>query len=140
MKLRNRVECRGTANALDQAIAGRVVAGLGGAGMTALVSVIITGIPPSSLRWSKWLTLAFYSRRYCISWSGSCTTKLCQLSCSTGQERRSSTGRTPCGYYWVEMVSGTFAANTELYKDLHPLYLSYCHTMPQSSHGHSEIC
>lgn len=50
MKLINRLECRGTATALDQAIAGRVVAGLGGAGMTALVSVIITGIPPSSPR------------------------------------------------------------------------------------------
>ena len=37
---------RGTAATLDQAIAGRVVAGLGGAGMIALISVIITGKSP----------------------------------------------------------------------------------------------
>ena len=40
---------RGTASTLNQAIVGRLVAGLGGAGMIALVSVIITGTAPPGL-------------------------------------------------------------------------------------------
>lgn len=41
--LRNLNSSRGTAFSLNQVIVGRLVSGLGGAGMTAMVSIIITG-------------------------------------------------------------------------------------------------
>ena len=99
------LECRGTASTLDQAIAGRVVAGLGGAGMIALVSVIITGTPPSTPWQDNQLTLPLHPCRDCVAWPGSCIAKLCQCSRSAGQGRRSSTGRITCRYHRVEMVS-----------------------------------
>lgn len=40
----------GMAQSMWQAVAGRVVCGLGGAGMVVIVSVLITGEPPFFLR------------------------------------------------------------------------------------------
>lgn len=42
------MEIGGLATSLWQAIAGRVIAGLGGAGMIALIPVIITGMPTNT--------------------------------------------------------------------------------------------
>ena len=83
--------------------------------------------------------------RYRISRSGGCTTKLCQLSCSAGQERWSSTRRTSCGYHWLEMVSGTFAANTEYLQRLTRALSIYYTIIPCRNHlkvtaKHADFC
>lgn len=73
------IPVRGTAITSDQALAGRIVAGSGGAGITALVSVIITGTPAATLDKAVWTSpLIFYRPR--VSWPRCGVEKLCQPS------------------------------------------------------------
>ena len=73
--------------------------------MIALISVIITGKPPSTCLIEQMADHSFELHRHCISWSGCCAAELCQHSCSAGQECWSSLGWIPCGYCRMEMVS-----------------------------------